>query len=157
MGYERGTTFVLTFEDPSFEGLEVRARGISTGHLFRILDLVEMLEEKNLSPAQIKQLDTLFRVFAGCPAGCTAAHEDQGGNHYARKLKSWNLTEDGEPVPATYEGLMSQDFEFTQTLVEAWLDGMVGTPGPLDESSTDGGQFQEESIPMEILSVALPN
>jgi|ERR1044072_567283 hypothetical protein len=156
MGYERNRVFLLTFEDPDLAGLEVRAKSASTGQLMSMMDLMELTNRDSLDPGDIKRMDKLFRTFAGCPDECVQTHEDLGGEpgvrHYISKIKSWNLEEDGIPVPPTYEGLMDQDMEFVVALVFAWMDGQVGTPGELGKDSNDGGRSVEVSIPMEPLS-----
>lgn len=46
---------------------------------------------------------------------------------FAAVLVSWDLEdENGVPIPATLEGLLSQDLEFGTTLAGAWLDLVNG-------------------------------
>lgn len=72
---------------------------------------------------------------------------------FAKVLVSWNLEdEDGEPVPTTYEGLMSYDFQFVLAVVLGWMQAVAGVPTPLDRPSRDGGPSLVESLPMEPLS-----
>lgn len=164
MGYVRNKTYVLAFTDEEFEGLEVHAKGASIGQVLGLLDLLKLADIDDITKVteqDRRDLDRLFRVFAGCPKLCDWLHEDQGGNHYVSKIKSWNL-QDGDAgcvvdIPPTYEGLMEQDMQFQLALVFAWLDGVVGTPGELGKDSTDGGHSAEASIPMAPLSSAPPS
>ena len=161
MGYVRNKTYVLVFpaDDEEYAGLEVRTKGASVGQVLGLLDLVRLADVKDLTqitPEDRRELERLFRLFCGCPAGCDWAHEDQGGSHYVTKIRSWNLQDEDAgcvvDVPADYTGFMAQDMEFQMALVFAWLDAVVGTPGELGKASTDGGQFPEGSIPMATLS-----
>lgn len=135
MGYRKQKkVFVLTFEDPELEGLEVRATGLSVGKMISMLDLARLSNGNKLTSDAVEDIDKLFRTFA-------------------QALVSWNLEDDaGQPVPATYEGLMSQDLDFVMALAMAWMDGMVGTPGPLDGNSSGGERSEVPPMPMETLS-----
>lgn len=160
MGFERNKTYVLAFDGTDYEGLEVRARGASVAGLMRAVDLATLLDGGKLGSEDMTRIDTLFRIFAGCPALCVRTHEelaDSGREHYANKILSWNLTEDGQPISADYEGLMSQDIEFASDLVMAWLDGVVGTPGPLGDSLSAGTPSVEELMSMAMPSPVHPN
>lgn len=55
-------------------------------------------------------------------------------------LVSWNLTRNGEPIPATVEGVLSLDIRLIMEIAATWL-GSIGTvPVPLPEASTPGRQ-----------------
>lgn len=161
MGYRRDKTYVLTFADVQFEGLEIRARGASIGQVIGLIDLVDLAERDmaKISREDRRELDRLFRLFAGCPKACDWDHAEQGGNHYVSKIKSWNLEDsDGIPAPATYEGYMSEDMEFQLAVVFAWMDAVVGSGGgDLGKGSNSGGLPEEGSIPMETLPDAPPS
>lgn len=163
MGFKRSKVFVLAFEGEEFEGLEVKARGATVASMLGAVDLLNTFGDEKASAAKLSASDLaevgrLFRVLAGCPAECLDQHEElpPGQEHYLNRLVSWNLEEDdGTPVPADYHGLMSQDIDFAIELVMAWLDGVLGTPGPLEPSSNDGMPPAGVSIPMETLSPVL--
>lgn len=151
MGYRKQKKiFVLTFEEPGLEGLEVRATSTSLDKMMGMLSLVRMSNNaENLTESDVEELQQLFRVFSSC-------------------LRSWNLEEeDGTPVsfePIEIDGvretpveakhrvLMSQDLDFVMALAMAWMDGMVGTPGPLDGNSSGGERSEVPPMPMETLS-----
>jgi hypothetical protein len=70
-----------------------------------------------------------------------------------RQLVGWNLEdEDGTPVAATLEGVLSQDMELVTAILVAANSTIYGVSAPLDESSTSGETFPEASLPMEPLS-----
>lgn len=157
MGFKRNKTFVLVFEDEDLAGLEVKARGATVAGMLGAVELLSVFEGKsasNLGAKDMAHLDRLFRTMAGCPAECLDQHDElpPGQDHYLNRIVSWNLEdEDDQPVPADYYGLMSQDADFAMTLVMAWMDGVLGTPGPLGRNSNDGMPPEGVSIPMETL------
>jgi hypothetical protein len=136
-GYRRQPkVYVLQFEDEELAGLEVKAKGASTGQLMHLMNL-SALGTRGFKVEDVKEVDGLFELFAS-------------------KVTEWNLEdEDGIPVPTTVEGLKGQDLDFVLDLVFAWLDAVIGVPAPLGQSSGDGQQSPEESIPMETLLPSL--
>lgn len=154
MGFKRGT-YLLTFEDPRLEGLEIRARGASVAEISNVMDLA-YLAGKNVSKEDLAELDILFRLFAGCPSLCDWQHEDRAGRHYVSKILSWNLEDDDDtPVLPSYEQLVSEEIAFQVGVVMSWLEAVIGTPGETGKGSSSGGPSVEELIPMETLSPAL--
>jgi hypothetical protein len=75
-------------------------------------------------------------------------------------LVSWNLETDGEPIPATGEGLLSTgvDIVFARALLRAWAQALTGASAPLDSASSNGNGTATASIPMvELSAESLPN
>lgn len=139
MGYRRKRkVYVLKFEDPELAELEVRAGGASVEQLMDLMDLARFgAGGAKFSIEDMKEIKGLFDLFAS-------------------KLISWNLeTEDGEPVPATVQGLRDQDMDLAMDLVMAWVGAVIGVSDPLEQSSTGGAPYPVESIPMETLSASL--
>lgn len=134
MGYVRKKKiFVLTFEDPDLEGLEVRASSTSLGALLELVSLADIGKGKKFGIEDIEKLDDLFQLFAGC-------------------LLSWNLEEEGgAPVPTTVAGLKSQELDFVLDLIMAWMDGVVSTPAPLPPRSNDGDSSEVPPLTMATL------
>jgi hypothetical protein len=132
MGYVRDKIYKLVFADEEFDGLEVRARGLTTA---------ELLEMKSLEPSgdeteDAEKLQRQIELFAG-------------------KLVSWNLeTPGGQAVPASLDGVKSQDLEFVLQIIDAWMRAVISVPGPLGDRSNGGGTFPEASLPMEPLSAS---
>lgn len=129
MGYKREPTiYKLKFEDPEFEGLEIRTKSVPLGVF---LDMEELIAQERLDR---ESLDKLFEHFAGVLVG-------------------WNLEDqDDNPVPATIGGLYSQDLVFVRAIIDAWRDAMTDLPAPLAPPSEDGEPSPEASIPMEEVS-----
>jgi hypothetical protein len=129
MGYKREPTiYKLKFEDPEFEGLEIRTKSVPLGVF---LDMEELISRER---PDRETVDKLFRHFAGILVG-------------------WNLEDENDiPVPATVEGLYSQDLRFVRVVIDAWREAMVDVPAPLAQASDDGELSPEASIPMEPLS-----
>jgi hypothetical protein len=127
------THFVLSFEDPSLNGLEATVREISTGEL---LDLAELLDsvkgQGGLAAAgPVKQL--MKMVGDG--------------------LVEWNLTDKADqPVSADYEGVVKQPLRLSLAIAGAWAQAMAGVDIPLPNASGSGEQSPEASLTMEPLS-----
>ncbi|MGH3381368.1 MAG: hypothetical protein ACRDP6_42215 [Actinoallomurus sp.] len=138
MGYKRNKIYKLVFADPEFEGLEVRARSVSTGKFLEIVELAKLRDRESteLSAEDMAKVTGMLEVFAGA-------------------LISWNLEDDDDqPVPATHEGLLSQDLDFVLDLVKAWMDAVVSVPDDVGKGSASGVTFPEASLPMDPLSDA---
>lgn len=72
-------------------------------------------------------------------------------------LIDWNLTENGEPVPATGEGMVRVPVEFGRAILNAWTQALVGISGPLGGPSSNGAGSAVPEIPMVILSESPPS
>lgn len=146
MGYVwKGKTYRLVFADDDFAGLEVVAKSASVGAYRRIADLATREFSHPPTEADLAEIDNLFLAFADV-------------------LVSWNLedetvAEDGTvtrtPVPATFEGLQSQDLTLIRQIIWSWMEAVAGLSAPLDQPSDGGGLLLEESLPMEVLSPSL--
>lgn len=134
-GYRpKRTLYRLTFEDPDFEGLEVTVRSASLDTLMQLLgfsgELDGLSDEQAKGGALLGQVTAMLRLFA-------------------RLLHSWNVEDDdGLPVPATFEGLFSQDFGFVMPVIERAAAAMTQAPPPLPAGSPSGGISPEALIPM---------
>jgi hypothetical protein len=137
MGYVRKRRrFNLVFEDEEFAGLEVLAKSTSMGKILHLIDLSDIPRDRIVAGNEKDRIEQLFRIFM-------------------ENVVSWNLeheVKDGtEETPCTYEGLLLHDPDFVLNLALAWMDGVVATPGPLGEKSSDGKPSEVPPIPMEIL------
>lgn len=134
MGFEApDTVYKLQFADEKLNGLEVRVKA------FAFQDVLDneailyggWLYDPDLSAEEkAAKRDELHRLFAG-------------------QLVDWNLEKNGQPVPATFEGLRSQEVPLVGTIISAWRDNAIGVAIPLEQPSTDGEPSVEASIPME--------
>lgn len=126
----------LQFADEELEGLEVRAHSVSMGKLLEVADQATAAREGGVGLAEVRDL---LEMFAGA-------------------LVSWNAQdEDEQAIPATREGLLDQEVDWTIGIMLAWFDAMVSLPGPLVQRSTSGARFPEVSIPMDVPSLNLEN
>ena len=126
----------LVFDDPEYEGLEIRVRSLPIGKLKTLIALDPEDESKEARAAAIEQLASSF----------------------AKALVSWNMTDEaGVPVPANLEALEDEDTDFVLMIIMQWLKvvSSVGDGSPLPGPSTSGKSFPVESIPMEPLSASL--
>jgi hypothetical protein len=131
MGYKpKRKIYNLDFTGTDHEGLRVSIRGLNTG---QYMDLFEAKTEAEAGG----ETNKLLTIMAG-------------------QLVSWNVEDDDDtPVPATLDGIKTQDLDFNLAVVNAWTTAMAGVPAPLEQPSTDGGPSLEASIPVEILSPSL--
>lgn len=136
MGYVRERkVYRLRFVDDDMAGLVVEAHSTNLGAFLDVAEWVD-IDPTSTSPEDLRKLASLFETFADA-------------------LVSWNLEEPaGVPVPATLEGLRSQDVDFCLAIIRAWFEAVGGVPGPLGARSSAGELSLEASIPMEPLSVS---
>ncbi|MFC9821371.1 hypothetical protein ACFWG6_30825 [Streptomyces erythrochromogenes] len=131
MGYKpKQKIYNLNFEGTDFEGLQVSIRALNTGQY------IDLFQAKTEAESGGEANDLLQMM--------------------ASRLVSWNVEDDNDqPVPATLDGIKTQDLDLNLAIVNAWTTAMAGVSAPLEQSSTDGGSSLEGSIPMEILSSSL--
>lgn len=130
MGYKPSRTlYRLKFED--HPGLEVVAKSTSVEKLMGLMGLVEkvgVLDEDAIA----SNFGLVEQVLRG----------------FAEILHSWNVEdEDDNPIPATYEGLITQEMPFVMEVVNAAVEAISTAPPPLPKSSSAGAAL-EASIPM---------
>lgn len=138
MGYKRAKKqYRLKFEDPDMAGFEVVMGSLSVGELMDLTGSV-----------------TAAQTDAAAGAAGNAAMLAK----FAAKIISWNLEdEDGTPVPATLEGVKTQDLGFVMEIITAWMEATAGVD-PTSQAAANGtGTLPAVSLPMERLSVSLPN
>lgn len=124
------TLYKLDFSQTEHAGLKVVTRSAPMGALLDILGLADQVEAAGVKNADRGQLVTLFGLFDTI-------------------LVEWNVgTDGGERVPASKEGLLSQDPEFVMTVIAAWAQAMSKAPPPLPAGSSTGANPVEASIPM---------
>ena len=127
--------YVLTFDDPTLDGLEVRARSVPVSVFLNLMSLIAEIDRADDASGP-----EVAAAFTGLCTGFTEA------------LVSWNLDDRLDdaivPVPATVEGVMDQDFPFVMQLIKAWLDAVGGVDAPLAPGSNGGDRTLEASLPM---------
>lgn len=127
------TVYKLEFEGEEFGGLVVRVRALT---------FAELRDNRGL----------LYTRWAWDPELGTEqldANVDELHQLFVDHLVDWNLADNGEPVPATLQGLRSQEGQFIGRIISAWHNNTIGVPVPLEQPSADGEQSVELSIPME--------
>lgn len=118
------TIYKLDFSETQYAGLEVTVRAGSIGDL---LVLQEFADRDELTANEAK------KMFAG----------------FAALLISWNVVaDDDKPVPATYEGVASQEADFIKAIITAFYANVAAAPPPLPGASNGGASPLEASIPM---------
>lgn len=140
MGFEAPRTiFKLDFVGTDLEGLEVRMRAGKLGMMLDPTNATQVnFDLENPTREDVEAVRDRFAV--------VAAH-----------LVSWNLTENGEPVPPTFEGMLDQEPAFIGRIFDAWQKAQVEVPAPLSRSSSSSPPPDLSSIPMEALAGSLPS
>lgn len=117
--------YALDFTGTDYDGLAVKMRGLTVG---------EELEVDSLRS------------------------EDGGERRFFELMTSllveWNVEDEhGRPVPATFDGVCSQDSVMVGAILDALRTAVSGVPDPLPQSSPSGEPSPEAyAIPMEPLS-----
>lgn len=130
------TIYRLEFDDEAYAGLVVRVRAISVSEAMQGFTHLWPFDE-DLTPEQRKDRLHEQHVF------------------FIEHVVDWNLSENGQPVPVTVEGLQSMEGSFVGAMVGAWMRNSTGVSRPLGEGSTSGVPSGVESIPMEPLPESL--
>lgn len=143
MGYRPQRQLIkLDFSETEHAGLEITTKRISVDGLLSfvgLIDKAEQFDSKAFKPEDLEIVEDLFGRFAAV-------------------LVSWNVEDDdGQPVPATREGLGTQDFGFVLFIISTWFMSMSQAPPPLPSGSKPGGPPPEASLPMEALSASQPS
>jgi hypothetical protein len=125
MGYKpKRKIITLDFEGTKHDGLEVTMRGLTVGEE---LELDDLRGKEGIGRR-------IFEMMAGL-------------------LHEWNVEDDqGQPVPATFEGVCTQDATFIQEILDALQGSQSEVSDPLPQSSPSGEPSPVASIPMEPLS-----
>lgn len=125
VGYQP-TIYSLVFDD--LDGLEVKTYGTSIGQVKRFMSFA------NDKPSAEQTLE-LFEAFG-------------------EALIKWNLEDrDGQPVPATPEGIDGfPDSRLMGQIVNTWINTVSGVDEELGKDSSSGRPYPEASLPMEPLS-----
>lgn len=123
---------VLKFEDPDFEGIEVKIRATSLGRVLELRDQADAARNG-------RGLDELSGLV----------------DEFVAKLESWNIEDDDGPIPPTRDGLLTLNLSDAVYLITSWFDAMMSVDDESGKASTSGGSSPEVSLPMEPLSPSL--
>ena len=116
----------LDFTGTEYEGLDVRLHGLTTGEYLELVSLTGSTGEGSSETEQLLKL--------------LSSH-----------LVAWNLEEDGDPIPATFEGVKANDLAMNMRIIDAWTDAMVKAPASTEKKSLAGDPTLVASIPTETL------
>jgi hypothetical protein len=106
MGYRKESTlYRLKFE--KYDGLTVDVKSMSVGDLMDLSSSATSVESLEDIKASVDQSNKLLEVFA-------------------KHLVRWNLEdEDGKTVPASLEGIRSQEMPFVLDIIINWMNQIV--------------------------------
>jgi hypothetical protein len=132
----------LDFSQTEFAGLEITTRAVPVSTLLGFIELIDQAEALDAKAFKPEDLNVVRELFA----------------RFAAVLVSWNVEDDdGQPVPATVDGLTSQDFPFVMSVISTWITALSQAPPPLRSASKPGGPPLEASLPMETLPANPPS
>ena len=125
-GYRKEPTeYILNFEAPEFNGLEIRARSVSLRELFELQELQEKSATDVTSAREV-----IMKM--------------------ASVITGWNIEDDdGNPIPATYDALAEYEMAFVMAIFNAWMQSMSTVPKPQDGNSSGTATSLELSLPMD--------
>lgn len=127
-GFDVGrTVYRLTFDDPRFEGFTVDVAAMSVAETWAYNDAL----------AEAKDADAYTRVIV---------------NTIGRQLLSWNATKDGQPVPASLDGLLDLDDHYASAIITGWLKAIRPTPEQEPDPTQQADSLLEGSLPMSPLT-----
>lgn len=111
-------------EDTPYHGLVVDVAGMTIGEynemMHGYLRSVRGKTDEEKAEANIASSDYVREIFAA-------------------KVRTWNLTRKGEPVPISKEELDGLDSRLSVILVRRWMDELTSLPESLVGKSDDGG------------------
>jgi hypothetical protein len=107
-------TYLLTFADPSFDGLQVRM----ARHTFEVIEAATDLLDIDLDAARVGKLD--LADFAKVSRALEA---------FAQSLVDWNLRIAGEPVSTDLATVKRLDLVFVMQVFVVWLSIIVDVSG----------------------------
>ena len=134
-GYVRKRrVYRLRFEDEELDGLVVKVHSTNVQRLLEFMRFLAGLSGDDLTADDVEKFAGLFESFADV-------------------LQEWNVEdEDGRPVPATLEGVRSQDGDFVMDIMRVWFQAVTQPPAPLPATSSAGAPSAAPPLPMEPLS-----
>jgi len=115
-------------------GLQVEVSGMTIG---------EHNEMMRLAVASINGDNDADRATAGLQSN------DHVRGCFFRRIRSWNLTKKGEPVPVSEVIMNELDSRLFTVLVRYWLDELTAIPEDLLGKSNSGDNLEELSMTME--------
>jgi hypothetical protein len=146
MAYVRKpTTYNVIFEEPHpLAGLTIKTKAMSAREFaafgLRLAEAAEV-EKAGTDAEKLRQLGTLMDSL------------EKVREMFAEKLISWDMEEEnGEPTPATLEGVMLLDDKQFYGIVEEWLTAVGGVDDKTGKDSGSGEISRELSELMDPLS-----
>jgi hypothetical protein len=139
--------YKIDFSETPHVGMEMVARGTSMSGLLKLMDIADEIDG-------LMELD-----MESTPKSEIAGKLRDLFAPFAKVIVSWNLIDDDdEPVPASLDGLMSQDPQFVGEILGYYTQAMTQAPPPLPAASPSGGGSPEGPTPeLAALSRGLPS
>jgi hypothetical protein len=139
------TIYNLSFQGTALDGLHVRVSCCTLGEYSEMMRasleslIVDINPTDNLDIEKLRELRDMV----------SSRYKDNNRilELFANHLVSWDLEDlAGQPVPATREGMDTQERPLIAQLVSAWQTAMVSVPNRSSTSSSNGEISEEQSL-----------
>ena len=129
--------YALTFEDGELDGFECTMGAVTLGQFTEMTALADQL---------------------ATPEGRTPENIEAQFVFMAGLLVEWNLDDAcDQPVPPTYEGLKTLEFDFVQQILKGYMTAIASVPKDSGETSNGGGISPERSLGLAAVSASRRN
>lgn len=136
--------YKLDFSETEDAGLEITARGTTVAGMLELMEMADGIDD-------LEQLD-----LEKLPSSEVAARMRAMFAPFAKILVAWNvIDDDDEPVPASLDGLLTQEADFIGRVLGAYMTAMTQAPPPLPAGSDSGATSQAELTAAAALSTSL--
>lgn len=141
----------LKFEDPDYDGLTVSMTGQNLGEVLDSGAIGAVMAEGDALTREAEAAETNKQQLAVIEkAKALGEVTDKFYRDFASHLIEWNVEEPpGTPVPATFEGVKTQELTFISDILAAWRTAVQGVQPDLSQPSSSGQPALEASLPME--------
>lgn len=122
-------------------GLSMRCGSIALGTLVKVQNLAGKSPEELLPAEQTM----VFRMFTNKLISWNVVHPEIDEADDNGSCVECGLAE-GEPLPATLEGLGCLEPAFVMDLIKAWINAIASVTAPKDKSSNNGGTVESTLV-----------
>lgn len=107
--------------------------------------LLEGATVKASADMRIRDFLSLQRRISTMDDGSLEEWEQVYQDFASTYLKSWDLEEDGEPIPTNVDGFMSLPFKVANEILQGWMTAIAGASPNSNAASASGNTSGAES------------